>query len=99
MAGVRSQNPILTGRGRTHAGFNLQSPVVPNIDFSSHRLVGIGHSIGSISLVLSLDYFPSIEGLFSSGILVEPMMMNEKAAAVLTVDSRGQFRSVATYFK
>ncbi|KAE9396083.1 hypothetical protein BT96DRAFT_922424, partial [Gymnopus androsaceus JB14] len=83
MARIRSQYPYFSDwPGRTHAGFNLQGPVVPNIDFSSHILVGIGHSKGAISLVLSLDYFPSIEGLFSSGILVEPMMiMNEKAAA------------------
>ncbi|KAE9403216.1 hypothetical protein BT96DRAFT_815274 [Gymnopus androsaceus JB14] len=87
----RSIHAFLTGRGRTHAGFDLQGPVVPNIDFSSHILVGIGHSIGAVSLVLSLDYFPSMEGLFSSGILVEPMIMNEKAArsaaAVFTANS------------
>ena len=46
---------------------------------------------GAVLFVLSLDYFPSIEGIFSSGILVEPMIMNEKAGrlalAVFTANS------------
>lgn len=46
-----------------------------NFDFSSHTIVGIGHSMGAISLLLSLDFVPSIESLFASMIFVEPMTM------------------------
>ncbi|KAJ3930534.1 MAG: Alpha/beta hydrolase fold-1 [Lentinula lateritia] len=76
---ARSIHAFLTGRGRTLLGnLNLDSEnraVMDNFDFSSHTIVGIGHSMGAISLLLSLDFVPSIESLFASMIFVEPMTM------------------------
>ncbi|KAG6837462.1 hypothetical protein H0H93_009005 [Arthromyces matolae] len=42
-----------------------------DVDLSTHRLVGIGHSLGAGSLLLSLGYSPNV--LFKSLILVEPL--------------------------
>ncbi|KAF5372547.1 hypothetical protein D9758_005199 [Tetrapyrgos nigripes] len=46
-----------------------------NADFRGHNLVGIGHSMGAISMLLSLNYFPSLT--FQSIILIEPMTMSQ----------------------
>ncbi|KAJ4477253.1 Alpha/beta hydrolase fold-1 [Lentinula aciculospora] len=82
---ARSIHAFLTGRGRTLLGnLNLDSEgkaIMANFDFSSHTIVGIGHSMGAISLLLSLDFAPSIESLFDSMILVEPMTMEPVAVA------------------
>ncbi|KAJ3869036.1 Alpha/beta hydrolase fold-1 [Lentinula novae-zelandiae] len=74
---------FLTGRGQTLLGTYLKSDseddrtVIPNFDFSNHTIVCIGHSIGAISLLLSLDLAPSIESHIniSSMIFIEPMTM------------------------
>ncbi|KAF5392751.1 hypothetical protein D9757_000877 [Collybiopsis confluens] len=51
---ARSVHAFLTGRGQTYKGINLESlSVIPNVDFSSHKIVGIGHSMGANSLLLS----------------------------------------------
>ncbi|KAF9269513.1 hypothetical protein L218DRAFT_890089 [Marasmius fiardii PR-910] len=44
-------------------------------DFSKHRLVGIGHSMGAVSLLLSTNFFPVIS--FEAFILVEIMTMKK----------------------
>jgi pimeloyl-ACP methyl ester carboxylesterase len=44
-------------------------------DFSSHTLVGVGHSMGAISLILSLTY-PSPPA-YETLVLVEPMLMSQ----------------------
>lgn len=54
--------------------------MVPNFDFSSHTLVGVGHSLGAVSFLLSLDYSPFIARIFSSMIVIEPMCMNQEAS-------------------
>ncbi|KAJ3885328.1 Alpha/beta hydrolase family-domain-containing protein [Lentinula edodes] len=70
---------FLTGRGQTLLGTYSEDDrtVIPNFDFSTHTIVCIGHSIGAISLLLSLDLAPSIESLIniSSLIFIEPMTM------------------------
>ena len=47
-------------------------------DFTTHNLVGIGHSMGAVALTLSLTY-PS-PPRYRSLILVEPMIMAKVAA-------------------
>ncbi|KAF9068271.1 Alpha/beta hydrolase fold-1 [Rhodocollybia butyracea] len=81
----RSIHSFLTSRGRTLLGSTLEGKVVGNFDFSSHTLVGIGHSMGAISLLLGLDFAPSTEHLFASIILVEPMTMNPATVSEGTV--------------
>ncbi|KAF5322966.1 hypothetical protein D9611_009328 [Ephemerocybe angulata] len=44
-------------------------------DFSQHKLVGIGHSMGAVSLVLTAGYFPQLK--FHSLICVELMCSSE----------------------
>ncbi|PFH48514.1 hypothetical protein AMATHDRAFT_149724 [Amanita thiersii Skay4041] len=46
-----------------------------DIDFPSRKLVGIGHSMGAISLILTHGYFPLVK--FSALVLVEPMLMTK----------------------
>ncbi|KAF5372586.1 hypothetical protein D9758_005200 [Tetrapyrgos nigripes] len=46
-----------------------------NFDFRGHNLVGIGHSMGAISMLFSLNYFPSLT--FQSIILIEPMTLSQ----------------------
>ncbi|KIK62974.1 hypothetical protein GYMLUDRAFT_41275 [Collybiopsis luxurians FD-317 M1] len=72
----RSMHAFLTGRGRTSLGSKLGGKIVNNFDFTSHTLVGIGHSMGAISLLFALDFAPSIENRFASIFLVEPMTMD-----------------------
>ncbi|KAH8096998.1 Alpha/beta hydrolase fold-1 [Cristinia sonorae] len=43
------------------------------VDFSSRRLVGIGHSMGAISLMISRTYVSPVD--FAALILVEPMLL------------------------
>ncbi|KAF9068274.1 Alpha/beta hydrolase fold-1 [Rhodocollybia butyracea] len=81
----RSIHSFLTGRGRTLLGSTLEGKVVGNFDFSSHTLVGIGHSVGAVALLLGLDFAPSIESLFASMICVEPMIMDP--SVILTTNS------------
>ncbi|GLB40016.1 putative alpha/beta hydrolase family protein [Lyophyllum shimeji] len=52
-----------------------------DVDFSTRRLVGIGHSMGSTALVLAHGYTPFIQ--FESLILCELMSMNSHFAAKL----------------
>ncbi|KAJ3761025.1 Alpha/beta hydrolase fold-1 [Lentinula raphanica] len=83
---ARSIHAFLTGRGKTFFGTPDANSVedkveAANSDFSTHRLVGIGHSMGAISLLLALDFVPSLESQFVSMILVEPMTMEPVAAA------------------
>ncbi|KAF5384362.1 hypothetical protein D9615_003153 [Tricholomella constricta] len=47
-----------------------------DVDFSTHRLVGLGHSMGAASLLLSLGYSPVLK--FDSLILCELMAMASK---------------------
>ncbi|KDR77355.1 hypothetical protein GALMADRAFT_246742 [Galerina marginata CBS 339.88] len=47
-----------------------------DFDFTGHKLVGIGHSMGAVSLGLSLGYYPKIN--FASLILCEVMILPEK---------------------
>ncbi|KAK0451576.1 Alpha/beta hydrolase fold-1 [Armillaria borealis] len=47
-----------------------------DVDFTSRRLVGIGHSMGAVSLLLSLTFNP--RPVFESLILVELMTMNQE---------------------
>ncbi|KAF5337468.1 hypothetical protein D9757_002417 [Collybiopsis confluens] len=77
----RSMHAFLTGRGRTLLGSNLDGQPVDNFDFSARTLVGIGHSMGAISLSLALNFAPSIEHLFASMFFVEPMTMDPVIAA------------------
>jgi len=58
---ARAVHAFLTGRGKG----------IP-VDFSTRKLVGIGHSIGAVALILSTTYLPSIT--YSSLILVDPTM-------------------------
>ncbi|KIM38787.1 hypothetical protein M413DRAFT_237250 [Hebeloma cylindrosporum] len=44
-----------------------------DVDFTGHRLVGIGHSMGAVSLGLSRGYYPKIQ--YASLILCEVMTM------------------------
>ncbi|CAA7261886.1 unnamed protein product [Cyclocybe aegerita] len=60
---ARSIHLLLSGLGTGLAG----------VDFSTHNLVGIGHSMGAVSLTLTLGYTPPRP--FRSFILVEPMIM------------------------
>ncbi|KAG7451534.1 uncharacterized protein BT62DRAFT_927244 [Guyanagaster necrorhizus] len=46
-----------------------------DVDFTSRRLVGIGHSMGAVSLLLSMTFNP--RPTFESLILVELMTMNQ----------------------
>ncbi|THU77938.1 hypothetical protein K435DRAFT_786453 [Dendrothele bispora CBS 962.96] len=46
-----------------------------DVDFTKHKLVGVGHSMGAIATLLSINFFPSIT--FSSIILVEPMLYGQ----------------------
>ncbi|KAF8346356.1 Alpha/beta hydrolase fold-1 [Amanita rubescens] len=50
-----------------------------NVEFRTHTLVGIGHSMGAISLLLSHGYYPRLR--FSALILCEPMMMAREFSA------------------
>ncbi|THU76739.1 hypothetical protein K435DRAFT_570890, partial [Dendrothele bispora CBS 962.96] len=43
-----------------------------DVNFTKHKLVGVGHSMGSIATLLSINFFPSVT--FSSIILIEPML-------------------------
>ncbi|KIK62973.1 hypothetical protein GYMLUDRAFT_242057 [Collybiopsis luxurians FD-317 M1] len=72
----RSMHAFLTGRGRTLLGSRLDGEVVKNFDFTSHTLVGVGHSMGAVSLLLALDFVPSIESRFAFMFFVEPMTMD-----------------------
>ncbi|KIK68239.1 hypothetical protein GYMLUDRAFT_709378 [Collybiopsis luxurians FD-317 M1] len=82
---ARSIHAFLTGQGRTHTGYNLHtSSIVPNTDFTSRKLVGIGHSMGGSSFLLSLDFFSPIERLFTSIILIEPVAINKQATLSMT---------------
>ncbi|TDL20709.1 alpha/beta-hydrolase [Rickenella mellea] len=64
---------FITGQGKG---------VLPDTDFSKHKLIGIGHSMGAISLLLTLTYpLPHTystqdvsKSLWHSLILVEPML-------------------------
>ncbi|KAK0205228.1 Alpha/beta hydrolase fold-1 [Desarmillaria ectypa] len=47
-----------------------------DVDFTSRRLVGIGHSMGAVSLLLSLTFNP--RPIFESLILVELMIMDHE---------------------
>ncbi|KAG6901619.1 hypothetical protein C0995_009959 [Termitomyces sp. Mi166 len=47
-----------------------------DVDFSTRRLVGIGHSMGAVCLLLSLGYSPKLK--FESFILCELMSTNPK---------------------
>ncbi|KAF9037381.1 alpha/beta-hydrolase [Hymenopellis radicata] len=53
-----------------------------NVDFSKRRLVGIGHSMGAVALLLSMTFQPAIR--FEKLILVEIMTMNQVAAGTAT---------------
>ncbi|ESK96126.1 hypothetical protein Moror_7267 [Moniliophthora roreri MCA 2997] len=54
-------------------------------DFSKHRLVGVGHSMGAASLLLSMNYFPQIK--FESLVLIEVMIMKLNSTFGITVES------------
>ncbi|KAI0797268.1 Alpha/beta hydrolase fold-1 [Irpex lacteus] len=43
-----------------------------NVDFRSRKLVGVGHSMGAVSIILADTFMPEIK--FSSIILVDPMI-------------------------
>lgn len=45
-----------------------------DVDFSTRKLTGIGHSMGAVSLALSLGYSPHLK--FENLILCEPMVVN-----------------------
>ncbi|KAF8878111.1 Alpha/beta hydrolase fold-1 [Infundibulicybe gibba] len=47
-----------------------------DVDFSTRKLVAIGHSMGAISLALALTFTPAIK--FNSLILCEPMAMHQR---------------------
>ncbi|KAH7912511.1 Alpha/beta hydrolase fold-1 [Hygrophoropsis aurantiaca] len=47
-----------------------------DVDFSKHNLVGIGHSMGAISIMLSTTYQPPLT--YSSIHLIEPMIMGQQ---------------------
>lgn len=32
-----------------------------NVDFSKHKLVGVGHSMGAVSLMLMAGYYPQVK--------------------------------------
>ncbi|KAF8878112.1 Alpha/beta hydrolase fold-1 [Infundibulicybe gibba] len=49
-----------------------------DVDFSTHKLVAIGHSMGAVSLALALTYTPAIK--FGSLILCEPVTMHQRFA-------------------
>ncbi|CAL1697815.1 unnamed protein product [Somion occarium] len=65
---ARSLHAFLTGLGTG-----------VDVDFSTHNLVGVGHSMGAVSLILSETYMPELR--FSSMILVEPMIVPEPPKA------------------
>ncbi|KAG7095543.1 hypothetical protein E1B28_006281 [Marasmius oreades] len=50
-----------------------------DMDFSKHRLIGVGHSMGAVSLLLSTNFFPVIK--FEAVILIETMTMMKKSSA------------------
>ncbi|TFK67617.1 alpha/beta-hydrolase [Pluteus cervinus] len=50
-----------------------------NTDFTKRKLVGIGHSMGAVSVLLSQNYFPLVK--FTSVILCELMTMQQKYIA------------------
>ncbi|PPQ76614.1 hypothetical protein CVT26_012740, partial [Gymnopilus dilepis] len=47
-----------------------------DVDFSGHNIVGIGHSMGAVSLALSLGYHPKLP--YRALILCEVMLMNRE---------------------
>ncbi|EKM56754.1 uncharacterized protein PHACADRAFT_141668 [Phanerochaete carnosa HHB-10118-sp] len=61
---ARSIHAVLTGLGQ---GID--------VDFSRRRLVGVGHSMGAIALMLADTYFPTLK--FASLILVGPALLHK----------------------
>ncbi|PPQ72182.1 hypothetical protein CVT24_002394 [Panaeolus cyanescens] len=56
-----------------HLFLNGLGTGVEGIDFSKHKLVGIGHSMGAVSLGLALGYYPKIK--WHALVLCEVMLM------------------------
>lgn len=69
---ARAVHAFLTGRGKG----------IP-VDFSTRKLVGIGHSMGAIVLTLSATYLPSIA--YSSLIFVDPTMFPKPATGITSM--------------
>lgn len=62
-----------------------------DVDFSKRRLVGIGHSMGAISVLLSSNYFPQIR--YEAVVLCDPMTFDIRRAGggvVLSEGSKGR---------
>ncbi|KIP03772.1 hypothetical protein PHLGIDRAFT_110421 [Phlebiopsis gigantea 11061_1 CR5-6] len=55
-----------------------------DVDFAARRLVGVGHSLGAITLMLSTTYMPDIK--FHSVVLAEPMIVRRPRAGELDFD-------------
>lgn len=64
----RAINLILTGLGTFTDCRNRPA----RVDFASRRLIGIGHSMGAVSLCLAHTFYPAVR--FDSLVLVEPML-------------------------
>ncbi|KAK1232831.1 hypothetical protein PQX77_004057 [Marasmius sp. AFHP31] len=62
-------------------------------DFGRHRLVGIGHSMGAVGVLLSMNFSPHVK--FEAAVLVEIMTMSKEASiAGTTVDTNPVAKSV-----
>ncbi|KAJ8080484.1 hypothetical protein PM082_017317 [Marasmius tenuissimus] len=62
-------------------------------DFRKHRLVGIGHSMGAVGVLLSMNFSPQVK--FEAVVLVEIMTMSKEASiAGTTLDTNPVAKSV-----
>lgn len=68
----RAVNLILTGLGTFTDGKNRPA----RVDFASRKLIGIGHSMGAVSLCLAHTFHPAVR--FDSLVLVEPMLLTTR---------------------
>jgi len=68
----RAINLVLAGQGILTDGKNR--PI--KLDFASKRLIGIGHSMGAVSLILAHAFYPVVE--FDSLVFVEPMLFTAR---------------------
>ncbi|KAI0089547.1 Alpha/beta hydrolase fold-1 [Irpex rosettiformis] len=63
-----------------------------NVDFRSRKLVGVGHSMGAVSIILAGTFMPEIK--FLSVILVEPMIYKTGGPIVNFIELSARRRDI-----